>query len=121
VGLYQKVERLSDPGTFFRQSLAELNISLVFNPRDKFKIPSKGPCVVISNHPFGALEGIILAEMLLGIRSDIKIMGNFLLARIPQLRGLMISVDPFEGKNSAIRNGRRKPRIWRHGTNRDKN
>jgi putative hemolysin len=52
-------------------------------------IPSEGPLVVVANHPFGGLEGLILGSLLLGARPDTKLMANYLLARIPQLRAIV--------------------------------
>ncbi|MDA8142199.1 MAG: lysophospholipid acyltransferase family protein [Desulfobacteraceae bacterium] len=87
-----------------RQILKHLSITSVVTSQDKEKIPSKGPCIVVANHPFGAIEGIILAEMLLSIRPDVKIMANYLLNRLPQLQSLTIAVDPFEGNGAAQAN-----------------
>ena len=99
--IYKSLSSQNDLRMFMRQGLSALNINPVFKPQDKMKIPSSGPCVVISNHPFGMIEGIILTDLLLSIRPDVKIMANFLLGRIPQLRNLIIKVDPFEGSDSA--------------------
>lgn len=98
--IYKSLSSQDDLRMFMRQGLGALNINPVFKPQDKMKIPSSGPCVVISNHPFGMIEGIILTELLLSIRPDVKIMANFLLGRIPQLRNHIIQVDPFEGSDS---------------------
>ena len=38
------------------------------------------------------------------MRPDSKVMANFLLARIPELRELLLCVDPFQGKKSTARN-----------------
>lgn len=70
------------------------------------RIPRQGPVVVVANHPFGAVEGVILAHLLRKVRPDVKIMANFLLDRIPQLRDLFITVDPFGGEGAAHRNRR---------------
>ncbi|MGD8558075.1 MAG: GNAT family N-acyltransferase [Gammaproteobacteria bacterium] len=67
-------------------------------------IPEKGGAIVIANHPFGALEGMILAHILLGIRNDVRILANEFLGRIPELKELFFGVDVFEGKQSRSRN-----------------
>ena len=59
------------------------------------RIPIQGPAIVVANHPFGAIEGIILADILRSRRPDVKIMANHLLKCIPELRELLIFVDPF--------------------------
>jgi putative hemolysin len=58
----------------------------------------------VSNHPFGAIDGLMLAWALRQVRPDVKIMANHLLHRIPQLRELFIFVDPFGGESAAARN-----------------
>jgi putative hemolysin len=68
------------------------------------RIPREGPLVVVANHPFGALEGIILAAILAEVRPDLKVMANFMLGRIKELRDLFIFVDPFAGENAAAAN-----------------
>jgi putative hemolysin len=57
---------------------------------------------VVANHPFGAIEGIILADILRSRRPDVKIMANHLLKCIPEMRELFIFVDPF-GTRDALK------------------
>lgn len=102
--IHQRIDPQVGPGEFLRQALADLNIQSVCRPRDVMKVPASGSCVVIANHPFGMADGMVLAEHLLRIRPDVKLMANFLLGRIPQLRSLMIAVDPFEREQSAAAN-----------------
>lgn len=102
--IYQKVKNKKEPKLFMHHALIELDVHPIFDLADKRKIPQKNACVVVSNHPFGGIEGIILAELLLSIRPDVKIMANVILDRIPQLRNIIISVDLFEKINSARKN-----------------
>jgi putative hemolysin len=81
-----------------------MGVTPVVSPEERAHIPEKGPTVVVANHPFGAIEGVILAEILRSVRPDVKIMANFLLERIPQLRELFISVDPFESRKAVRSN-----------------
>ncbi len=98
--LYRRVGHIAEPGLFMQQVLADLKIEAVCAPHDMEKIPAKGGCVVVCNHPFGGLEGIVLAHRLLGVRPDVKIMANSLLDRIPQLHQLTLAVDPFGGADA---------------------
>jgi putative hemolysin len=65
-------------------------------------IPKSGPVIIVANHPFGGIEGVILGSLLGNIRSDVKIMANSLLERIPQFHSSMIFVNPFGG-NEAVK------------------
>ncbi len=88
---------------FLHRALAVLNVSYTIDEEALARIPKTGPLVIISNHPFGGLDGVILAAILRKVRPDTKVMANFLLSRIPELRDTMIFVDPFGGEN-AVRN-----------------
>ena len=57
------------------------------------EIPAEGPAVVVANHPYGGIEGVALADLLMQKRSDVKVMTNEILCQIPELRELFIGVD----------------------------
>lgn len=67
------------------------------------RIPSRGPLVVVANHPFGGLDGLALAAMLRRVRPDVKLIANFLLRAIPELQDEAFFVDPFGGADAAAR------------------
>lgn len=77
-------------------------------------LPDTGPVVIVANHPFGGLEGVILAHYLLHYRPDVKFMANYFLERIPELANLFIGVDPFGGPAARRTNLRplRAAREW---------
>ena len=97
--MYSQVAGKSDERSFFERSLAGLRIDYQVADLDQARLPRRGPVVVVANHPFGGIEGIILGDLLLKVRADVKIMANYLLERIPEVRDHLIFVDPFGGKN----------------------
>ena len=102
--VYQKLPPALAPEDFCRQSLEALNITYAVTEQELSRIPSRGPLVVVANHPFGGIEGVILAELLLQTRPDIRILGNYLLGRIPELAPSIIAVDPFNPRKAAAAN-----------------
>ena len=84
--------------------LALLNVHPQVSERDLALIPKQGPVVAVANHPFGLIEGAILASILLSVRPDVKIMANHLLAAMPEACRLCIFVDPFGGERAARAN-----------------
>lgn len=71
-------------------------------------IPEKGPFVLVSNHPHGALDGLLLMVLVARIRPDVKFLGNFLLTKIDTLNEFFLPVDPFDAKNGRNISGVRR-------------
>jgi putative hemolysin len=90
-------ERIGIRGLEKREFLARLKksfkLSADVRPEDVERIPASGPCIVVANHPLGGLEGIVLADLLGGIRPDIKIIGNLMLGFIRELEEYFILVN----------------------------
>jgi putative hemolysin len=66
-----------------------------------------GPLIVVANHPFGALDGLVVASLVARERKDVRLLANHLLMRIPALRPLVIPVNPFGGGEAIA--GNRQP------------
>ena len=58
-------------------------------------IPREGPFIIVSNHPFGGWDGIVLYNTVAAIRPDFKIITNFILSCIPNLKDSFLAVNPF--------------------------
>lgn len=101
-------------GSVFARLLSTLNVHYEVAERDLGCIPIKGPIIVVANHPFGILDGVIVADLLTHVRPDVKILTNRLLAQIPWLRDHCIFVDPFGTTESAhaSRRGLREAIRW---------
>ena len=89
---------------FCRRVLADLKVRMRLSIEDKARIPTKGPLIVVANHPFGALDGIVLAAVLSEARPDLKILANYLLSKVPELEPVVTPVDPFAGAGAVGRN-----------------
>lgn len=96
---------LDAPG-FIDAVLTALNIDIRASAEELARIPKTGPVVVVANHPFGGLEGLALAKLLLAVRPDARIMANSVLGRVPQLRELLVCVNPFGGPIATSNNAR---------------
>ena len=98
--LYDKIKDLEGQ-EFFNKLLEELNVKYLAFQEDLAKIPKTGPFILVSNHPLGALDGVIMCKILTEIRPDFKVMGNFLLTKIKPMEPYVISVNPFEKRKEA--------------------
>ncbi len=89
---------------FAGRVLESMQVSFEVSEADLRLIPKTGRVVVVANHPFGGIEGLILSQLLKSVRDDVKLMANFLLERVPDLRDMFIFVDPFARPDSARAN-----------------
>src|SRR3984957_11063440 len=67
---------------FERRLLDDLEVDVDVTASDFEKIPRSGPVGAVSNHPFGILDGVMLAELLMRARSDVRILTNRLLGEL---------------------------------------
>jgi putative hemolysin len=81
--------------------LSLLGITYQIDATERDHVPASGPVLMVSNHPFGLLEGAILADALPKLRPDVRILANSLLSVIPELRDRCIFIDPF-GRTGAM-------------------
>ena len=116
--LYRQVQPSPD-GFGLEGLLAAMRVELQVNAADTARIPAAGPVVVVANHPFGMLDGAMLAALLTRVRPDVKVMTNFLLRDVPELARHSIFVDPFQSdRANAIDTNRRAVRealAWLRG------
>ena len=58
------------------------------------QIPELGPVVIASNHPFGGIEGVILARLISEKRPDLKVLANQGLKVFKELEDYFIFTNP---------------------------
>jgi putative hemolysin len=93
------------------EALRVLDIGVTIDG-DVNAIPPRGAVVVIANHPGGAVDGLALLEAVRRQRSDVKLLANHLLGRIPELRDHLIAVNPFRPASHDNVRGLRQARRW---------
>ena len=86
--------------------LDALAITWEAGPAELDRIPRSGPLLIVANHPFGLLEGAILASALPPVRADVRILASSLLAGVAELRQWCIFVNPFGARGAVGANAR---------------
>lgn len=100
--MYQ--ERLDRPRpgeSFWDAAVRKLQLNIVLNEERLGEIPSSGPAIIVANHPFGVLDGIMICWLVARIRPDFKILTNALLNRIDEIRNALLPID-FEESKAAL-------------------
>lgn len=100
--LIRQFERSGAPvgAPFWPKAIRQMGIRIDTPPEEIALIPKTGPLVVVSNHPSGLVDGMILAELVNRVRSDFKILTRSLLTGIPEVEMFMIPV-PFPHEDNA--------------------
>ena len=75
---YNGIEDLKDL-EFAAAVFRHLELELEVAPQDLENIPREGGLIFVANHPYGAIDGLALVNVLGSVRPDVKVMANFLL------------------------------------------
>ena len=78
-----------------------LKLKISISNLDLEKIPSTGPTIVVANHPFGVLDGLVLSWLVSQKRNDFKLLVHSLLLRAPETKGNLLPID-FTGDKKAL-------------------
>jgi 1-acyl-sn-glycerol-3-phosphate acyltransferase len=81
--------------------LADLETKVVVNGLDVLDNLPDGPFITVSNHPFGAIDGITLIHLVGRRRPAFKVMVNMVLNYISALRPSFIAVDALASDDPA--------------------
>jgi putative hemolysin len=100
--LYQHYrEHLANDVPFFEAAIRLLDLDVQFSASRLADIPKDGPLVVVANHPFGVLDGLIICWLVSLRRSDFRVLTNSALDGVPEARDYLLRVD-FSGTREAM-------------------
>lgn len=112
---HSKIEDDQEAGctdNFFR--LACKHLPLNYQVEGLENIPEEGPCVIVSNHPHGMSDGLMIGDIAMKRRSDIRIVVNEFLHCVRGMRPYQITVDVYGGEDAKRANmtGMREMLKW---------
>ena len=90
-------------GSAFAASLLnDLGINYMIGNAERLSRLPEGAFITVANHPYGGLDGIILIDIMAGIRPDYKLMVNKLLSLVKTMKENFISVTPVFTRRKGI-------------------
>jgi putative hemolysin len=90
------------PGeSFWEAAIRQLKLRIDLNEDALGEIPATGPVVIVANHPFGVLDGLMICWLIARIRKDFKVLTNALLNRAEEIKPFLLPID-FEETKAAL-------------------
>jgi putative hemolysin len=99
--VYSNSGNLSGPA-FASSLLNDLGVNYLIGNYERLNLLPEGGFITIANHPYGGLDGIILIDLIAGIRSDYKLMVNKMISLVKTMEENFISVTPVLNKKNRI-------------------
>ena len=95
-------------GTMWERLLDFLEFEIVTPNAEIAQIPATGAVVVVANHPFGFVDGLVLGALVSQVRPDLKILTRAFRGFPPEVRENMVPVAhshdvDFTARNIAVR------------------
>lgn len=101
--IYEKLDDEQREGpAFWEAALQALDIRLDYDPRQLGKVPKSGPLILVANHPFGVLDGLIICYLATSARGEFRILTNSVLCQARELEAYLLPID-FQETREAIR------------------
>jgi putative hemolysin len=85
---------------FLSAAIAHLQLDYRVEDAERQRISPQGRLLVVANHPSGALDALALLDCIGGVRRDVRIVANDLLASIAPLSQLLLPVRILGGRPS---------------------
>ncbi len=99
-----------DLNTFFSQAIEHSNVKTQYRGKQPEDIKVDGPLILLANHPFGIIDGMIFCDLAVRIRGDFRIMINAVLCKDQELAPYFLPVD-FEQNKQAMKTNIRSKQL----------
>ncbi|MCE9522729.1 MAG: lysophospholipid acyltransferase family protein [Alphaproteobacteria bacterium] len=100
--MYLEHQNNPKPGeSFWDAAISKLGLKIAFNDDALSEIPSTGPVILVANHPFGVLDGLVICWLIARVRKDFKVLTNALLNRAEEIKPFLLPID-FEETKAAL-------------------
>ena len=113
--LYEENRAHPVPGeSFWSAAIRKLELKLVYNEDALNAWPKTGPLVIVANHPFGVLDGLIVCEIVSRVREDFRVLTNAVLLRAEEVKEFLLPVDFAETEEALKTNLRTRAEAKAH-------
>jgi putative hemolysin len=78
---------------FWGSAVHRLGVELDYDAEKLARLPAEGPAVVVANHPYGVLDGVMIAHLVGRRRADFRIVAHGLLTRSAEAAPFLFPID----------------------------
>ena len=91
-----------DLKTFFEEAIERSGLEVHTHGYDLSELDTNGPLILLANHPFGIVDGLVFCDLAVKQRGDFRIMINAVLCQDEELAPYFLPVD-FESTKQAMK------------------
>lgn len=104
--------RKFDAHAFFRGALDAGRVRVQWHGVDVESVPEHGPLVILANHPFGVVDGLVLCDLAMRLRGDFRVLIHSALCQDRDLAPYFLPID-FSESRAAVRTNVRSKQLAR--------
>ncbi len=104
--IYQEVlPRVQAGGHFWEETLQAMSLKVLLHGEEQLlQVAPSGGVLIIANHPFGVVDGLIASHVAFRLRSKFKILVNHVLTFEPQLQEYLLPIEFRDAREARRRN-----------------
>lgn len=92
--IYREVKRgLGPDSNVWAEAVRGLDVNVHYDAARLGAVPRHGPLVVVANHPFGVVDGLVLCHLVSLVRNDFKVVAMSTLCRVPEVRAYVLPIN----------------------------
>jgi len=113
--LYEDNRANPVPGEdFWDAAVRKLELHVKYNEAALAQWPKTGPLVVVANHPFGVLDGLLICHLVAKVRKDFRVLTNAVLLRAEEVKEFLLPVDFAETEEALQTNLKTRAEAKKH-------
>jgi putative hemolysin len=100
--------------TFWDAAIRLLELTVSYDAAKLATWPPTGPLVVVCNHPYGVLDGVVSCHIVGKVRPDFRVLTNAVICKAEPLRKYLLPIDFAETKAAMATNLRSRAEALAH-------
>ncbi len=102
--LYKAYSEDSAAADFFYEAVSRLELEVQANVSGLDALPTRGPLIIVANHPYGVIDGLVLGYLVSRRRADFRILVHSALYKVPEARPYLLPIDFAETREATRTN-----------------